>query len=185
MSNTSSTSWEKVVRAVRRDPAQFVLLMNMLAPIVIHAANKMCLHGERLQDAKQEAWLCVARALPKVNLARAEAEIRQMLITTALNGVRDFGRQRMKLERGEVDGEALAGTVVVDVAMNMEKDLPPAMRRYLRELRKGDTVVAIHERLARETGRSCQEQKAVFSEMAMKMRLSSDDWLGELRAREG
>ena len=126
------------------------------------------------------------RVVALVRSAQAgEAEIRQMLITTALNGVRDFGRQRMKLERGEVDGEALAGTVVVDVAMNMEKDLPPAMRRYLRELRKGDTVVAIHERLARETGRSCQDQKAVFSEMAMKMRLSSDDWLGELRAREG
>lgn len=97
MVRENGVSWKDLVIKARCGPRDIESLLSALAPAINGMARKLapwCL-DDAIQTAKIAIWKC----LPWVQTYRPDSAIRQMLITTAVNAMRDEVRRQIRHDR--------------------------------------------------------------------------------------
>jgi DNA-directed RNA polymerase specialized sigma24 family protein len=165
--------WQSLVAQARQDKAVGERLVADLQPAVKHLAHVLTCsfqNAHSRQDFAQDAWLRIWQTLEKVDVSRPNHSIRQMLVTTAANAIRDRlrslkPRQRMEL-LGEDDVLVLRDRARPVRQLAADYDMPNLLKEYLAEIRKTGQLMGVRTTLAARHGVRVDEMTVMFQTAA-------------------
>jgi len=157
--------WRRLILAARRDERNLPALLERLRPILGGLARRLA--WRFADDALQAAHVAIWRALPQVDADRTRG-LRSMLVTTAINAMRDEGR-RLAFQTRDIrlPGRGIAAAL----ADRPAPDGPPVeftglLADYLDYVRTHGEFAGAHLHMARRLGLSISSATAAFHRAA-------------------
>ncbi|MBI5724583.1 MAG: sigma-70 family RNA polymerase sigma factor [Planctomycetes bacterium] len=177
MVRENGVSWRELVIKARCGPRDIDSLLSALAPVINGMAKRLapwCM-DDAIQAARVSVWKC----LPWVQTDRPDAAIRQMLVTTAINAMRDEVRRQLRRERVQAteqdymetiadSGASMSASEFIDALAELR--LCNLLKMYAWHVRRCGTFTGAHRAIARRKGLSISATTEMFHTAAARWR---------------